>query len=101
MNTLQESASAAATLALRIEELHAKGLSFSEVAAMLTSEARPLSRAAVLGIHYRLSEQRIADVRDLKICAVIEAKTQSLDAIAKTFDVKLAHVQDLKREAGL
>lgn len=101
MNTEQESRSAAATLALRIEELHAKGLSFSEVAAMLTSDERPLSRSAALAIHYRLKEQRIADARDLQILDIVKSKTQSLDAISKTFDVKLAHVQDLKREAGL
>ncbi len=93
--------SAAATLALRIEELHAKGLSFSECSAMLSTPARPLTRAAALGIHYRLKEQRIEDARDLRILDVIKGKTSTLDAIAKSFDVKLAHVQDLKREAGL
>lgn len=98
-NRLTEEA-ARARLALTIEAKKREGLSFSEIAALVTTPARPLTRNAVLGIYKRLEKQRIEDARDLKILDHILDKALPLDRIAKAYEVSVEHVRALKNEAA-
>lgn len=92
---------ARALLALEIEEKRREGLSFAEIAAMLSRPGRPLTRNAVLGIAKRLERQRADDARDMRICGDLEAATHSIRSLAQTYNVSEDHIRDLKREAGL
>lgn len=90
-----------ARLALEIEEKRREGLSFAEIAALLTRPGWPLTRNAVLGIAKRLERQRADDARDMRICDEIAAGTQTIRALAATYSVSEDHIRDLKREACL
>lgn len=97
-NSDTEDAAARAALAVEIVALKNGGLSFPEIAAMLSTDARPLTRNAVTGIYHRLQKQHQEDAQDLRILEQIEMKAQTLNQIAKNFRVTLAHVEALKRE---
>lgn len=90
---------ARALLAIEIEQKRREGLSFSEIAAALSTPGRPLTRNAVLGIAKRLEKQRADDARDMRICDDLAAATHSIRHIAQTYSED--HIRDMKREAGL
>ncbi len=90
------------TLGLICHEMHVKdGMSDSEIArALAHCYGIQKTKGAVCGLRYRFRQELVDDLRDLEICAEIDAGRAHV-MIAAAHDVSLDHVSSLAREIAL